>query len=161
MSETTRIANLLTRAFEGGAWHGPSIEELLTDVTVDAAARRPIPGAHTIWEIVLHVTAWQRAVLRRLLGESVRELPEELDWPPVPDTSEAAWRRAVAHLEETYKELRNVIRSLPPERLDQSLVGAGREWTVYLTLHGIIQHNLYHAGQIAILKKGAARSSGG
>ena len=66
MRETERIADQLKRAHEGGAWHGPAIDELLRGVTAGQAAARPFEGAHSIWELVAHAEAWERAILRRL-----------------------------------------------------------------------------------------------
>src|ERR1035441_6101142 len=94
-SEAARIADQLRRAFDGEAWHGDSLFEILEGVTAAQAAARPIAGAHTIWELVLHIVAWDGAVLRRLGGAAV-ELSDAQNFPPVRDTSEAAWRGALA-----------------------------------------------------------------
>ena len=99
MSEIQRIEDQLRRAFEGHAWHGPAVRELLADVTAAKAAGRPLPSAHNIWEIVLHMATWERVVRQRLQGEAVADLPTEEDWPPVRDSSEADWRRAIDDLE--------------------------------------------------------------
>src|SRR2546425_7694088 len=95
VSETRRIADQLERAFEGEAWHGPSLREVLAQVTAPRAAARPIPSAHTIGEIAAHVAAWEDAVRRRLEGELV-ELSEAQDWPRIDDTGEAAWKALLA-----------------------------------------------------------------
>ncbi len=116
-----------------------------------------MPNAHSIWEIVLHVAAWDGAVRQRLEGETVRT-PDEGDWPEVGDTSEAAWKDALARLTKRHEELRETIKLLPDERLNEQLgqerdPPTGGGVSVYTTLHGIVQHNVYHAGQIALLKK--------
>lgn len=161
MDEIKRIEDQLRQAFEGGAWHGPALREVLADVTAERAAARPVVGAHNIWEIVLHVTAWHGAVRRRLEGEPAR-LPAEGDWPSVTDTSEARWSETLIALEQSYQALRGTISGLTDARLGDYIYGTlgtepdpptGAGVTVYVTLHGIIQHDLYHAGQIAILKK--------
>jgi uncharacterized damage-inducible protein DinB len=151
MSEIRRIEDQLQRTFEGNAWHGPAVRELVADVTAAQAAGRPLPKAHSIWEIVLHMATWERVVYRRLQGETVVNLPEEQDWPPVPDTSEAAWHHAVRDLEQANHDLRAAIAPLTEARLSD--MAPGKDHSVYVMLHGIIQHDLYHAGQIAILKK--------
>lgn len=151
MTEAQRIADQLRRAYEGEAWHGPSIGELLSGVTAEQAARRPIPQAHSIWEIVLHVARWEGFVRRRLKGELVKDLPPEVDWPPVNDTSEAAWQLAVGNLARGNQELRNAIGVLSDERLRE--IVQGQQYSFYGLLHGVVQHDLYHAGQIALLKK--------
>jgi uncharacterized damage-inducible protein DinB len=150
MEEINRIDDQLRRAFEGHAWHGPSMREVLADVTAEQAAARPLSRVHSIWEIVLHVTAWQVGVRRRVEGERV-ELSAHEDWPPVADSSQAAWRQALAALEQTHMELQSTVSRLADSRLQENV--AGKDHSVYVMLHGLIQHNLYHAGQIALLKK--------
>lgn len=151
MSEIQRIKDQLRRASEGPAWHGPSLKELVSDVTAERAAARPLAGAHTIWEIVLHIAAWNEGARLRLAGERA-ELSTEEDWPPVTDTSEGAWLAALATLERNNQRLRDALDSLDEARLNEPIVEGMS--SVYVTLHGVIQHDLYHAGQIALLKKG-------
>ena len=153
-SEVTRIQDQLQRAFVGGAWHGPSVLELLADVDADKAAARPIAGAHNIWELTLHIAAWEGAALRRLSGDRA-ELPDEEDWPPVTDTSAAAWQQTIAILKDNNQQLQEAIADLAETRFDEPVVDGMS--SVYLTLHGAVQHDLYHAGQIAILKKAHVR----
>ena len=151
MSEIQRIEDQLRRAFEGHAWHGPAVRELLADVTAAKAAGRPLPSAHNIWEIVLHMATWERVVRQRLQGEAVADLPTEEDWPPVRDSSEADWRRAIDDLERANHDLRDTIARASEARLAEMV--PGKDHSVYVMLHGIIQHDLYHAGQVAVLKK--------
>ena len=145
-----RIQELHKQAFEGVAWHGPALLELVEEIHVDHAAAKPIAHAHSIWEIVLHIAAWQDAVLRRLNGEAV-DLDGDQDWPPVNDNSEGAWDEAIERLKTGHKKLAQKIAALTDADLLNKV--PGRDHTVYMTVHGLIQHNLYHAGQIAILKK--------
>jgi uncharacterized damage-inducible protein DinB len=151
MSEIQRILDQLDRAFQGDAWHGPSVRKLLENVSGKHAAAKPVPGGHSIWEIVLHMTTWQDVVRRRLAGEKIGDLPPELDWPSVPDTNEMTWRRAVEDLIQSKQNLHQTISRLSDQRLGDPV--AGKDYSVYVMLHGVIQHNLYHAGQIAVLKK--------
>ncbi len=152
MREVARIGSQLKRASEGGAWHGPALLELLADVSAEQAASRPLAGAHNIWELVLHVAAWQGFAAAALGGEPMPiDLPEEENWPPVVDASEEAWRAAVSNVGEVNKRLRDAVRKLSDEDLEK--IVDGREYTVYFLLHGVVQHGLYHAGQIALLKK--------
>ena len=150
MTEIQRIADQLRRAYEGEAWHGPSLRELLSSVTAAQAARRPLPGAHTIWELVLHIAAWESIVRRRLGGEAVEATPEQ-DWPPVRDTSDAAWKKTLEELARSHLALRESVAALSDDQLRQKV--AGQNYSIYGMLHGLIQHDLYHAGQIALLKK--------
>jgi uncharacterized damage-inducible protein DinB len=154
VSEIERISDQLKRAFEGEAWHGPAVRELLATTTCGQAAQRPIAGAHTIWEIVVHMSAWESVVRRRLLGETVADLAPEQDWPAVTNVTEAAWRKTLEELEKSHAQTRQAIAQLSDERLDDTV--SGKNYSVYVMLHGVIQHDLYHAGQIAVLKKALA-----
>lgn len=151
MSEAERLHDQLRRAFEGGAWHGPAVREVLSGVTAQQAATRPLPRAHTIWEIVHHIAAWESIVRRRLAGEAITDVPDELDWPPVGDTSKAAWKKALEDLNRGHQQLRQAVAGLTDERLSQKV--PGKNHAAYIEVQGAIQHDLYHAGQIAILKK--------
>jgi uncharacterized damage-inducible protein DinB len=151
MGEIQRIEEQLKRAYQGGAWHGPALLELLAGVTAAQAAARPLPAAHSIWEITLHVAAWKSVVARRVKGEAVKEVPAEVDWPPVRAVGEADWLAALARLRAAHRELCDALRSLDEAGLDEPpYPGASAR---YVQLHGAIQHDLYHAGQIALLKK--------
>jgi len=151
MSEIKRIKSQLRRAYEGEAWHGPSLKELLSDVTAERAARRPLESAHSIWELVLHISAWERIVRLRLMSETAIEPTDEENFPPVRDTGEEAWKETLMQLEAGNHALRDTIAQLDESRLDDIVPGA--PYSVYFMLHGVIQHDLYHAGQIALLKK--------
>lgn len=151
MKETARIADQLSRAYSGKAWHGPSLRALLRGVTAAQAAQRPVPNAHTIWELVLHTAAWDRVVCERIQGGKTTELPPEENFPTVTDTSDAAWNKALKSLEKQHRALAAAMLKFPAARLDRNL--GGGDYTFYITMHGAVQHDLYHAGQIAILKK--------
>jgi uncharacterized damage-inducible protein DinB len=151
MREAERIADQLKRAHEGGAWHGPAVDELLEGVTAEQAAARPLEGAHSIWELVAHVEAWERAVLRRLGGDPAQIYDTEEDWPPVGGATEAAWAAARRKLTETYVALREAVLGLDDAGLDEPILP--NMSTRYVSLHGAVQHTLYHAGQIAVVRK--------
>ncbi len=155
MREIERIEDQLKRAFEGGAWHGPGVLEILKDVTAGQAAARPIPGAHSIWELVLHIAAWEGACRRRLEGDRA-ELTDDENWTPVEDTSEFAWQQAKTKLIESHRRLRLALGKTDDSRLNEPILPGMS--SVYVTLHGAVQHDLYHAGQIAILKKATAEA---
>src|SRR5258706_4817857 len=151
MKETARIADQLERAYSGKAWHGPSLRALLRGVSAQQAAQRPIPNAHTIWELVLHTAAWDRVVCERILAGKTIKLPPEQNFPAVVDTSEAAWKKTLKELEKQHKALAAAMRKSPDAKLNRNL--GGGDYSFYVTMHGAVQHDLYHAGQIAILKK--------
>ena len=150
MQEIERITDQLERAFEGEAWHGPSVLETIEGISSQQAAAHPFEGIHSVWEIVHHIAAWERAVLRRLKGDRA-QLPTEEDWPMVAAIGDEAWEQTRQALKQGHDDLRSAIASLDESRLDQPIIEDLA--SVYVTLHGIVQHDLYHAGQIAILKK--------
>jgi uncharacterized damage-inducible protein DinB len=151
MSEIKRINDQLKRAFEGKAWHGPSVSEVLAGVTAEQAARRQVPGAHSIWEITLHIATWERVGRRRIDESAPIDVSDDEDWPSVEDTSEEAWTSTLDELRRNHQALREAIRRLDDARL--AGIVPGTIYSVYFLLHGVIQHDLYHAGQIALLKK--------
>ena len=103
-----------------------------------------------MWEIILHITTWAGAVRRRLGGEAVQLSPEQ-DWPGVTNTTEVAWSASIEALKHAHAELLESMSRLDDSRLKD--IVPGKDYSVYLMLHGLIQHDLYHAGQIVILKK--------
>ena len=149
-SESALIAEQLRRAFQGDAWHGPALLELLQDVEAATAAAKPLPDAHSIWELTLHIAAWDAAASRRLGGEKI-QLTGVANFPLVPKPTEAAWRKAVTHAKRTHDALVKTVATLPESRLRDRV--PGKKYDFYFMLHGVAQHELYHAGQIAILKK--------
>jgi len=152
MTEIERILDQLRRVYEGEAWHGPSVREVLAGVTAEQAHARPLAKAHSIWELVHHIAVWESVGRRRLEGDRAQiDISSPEDWPPADDTSEAAWEQSKAALDRGHQALREVIARVPESRLDQPILEGMS--TVYGTLHGVIQHDLYHAGQIAMLKK--------
>ena len=154
-SEATRIADQLRRAFDGSAWHGPALIELLEDVDAAAAVAKPIPKVHSIWELVLHVAVWDGAALRRLGGQKCQ--PTGLaNFPLVSRPTGVAWRKTIADAKRTHDALIKTVAALPDSRLGERV--PGKRYNFYHLLHGVVQHELYHAGQIAILRKAQARS---
>ena len=153
-SEVERIREQFRRAFDGDAWHGPSLLKILEGVTAQQAAAHPIPGAHSIWELSLHIAAWERACKRRLAGDPA-QLTDAEDWEPITDTSEAAWENTKQKLIDNHRELLDAIAKVDESRLSELIIKNPdvSYSSVYVTLHGVVQHDLYHAGQIAMLKK--------
>jgi uncharacterized damage-inducible protein DinB len=147
MREIERILDQLNRSWGGPSWTGVDIQPLLDGISEEQARARPLPNAHSIIELTAHMTTWMNAVAARLGGET-RELTPEEDWR---DVTNLAWPAAITEMENAHSHLSDVIARLTPDDLDQKV--AGRKYTVYVMLHGVIQHNLYHAGQIGLLKK--------
>ncbi len=157
MSEIDRILDQMDRAFSGDAWHGPPLKSLIDGLPAEDASKHPVESAHSVWEIVQHITAWNTIVRRELVGE-VLSITSEQDWPPVPELSEAAWQKAVENLVEAHSRLRAAVQGLREEQLEER-PSKRTDNSRYVMLHGVVQHDLYHAGQIAVLKKalGGAR----
>lgn len=156
MTETHRINSLLKRAFQGPAWHGPSLRELLEGVTAEQAAAKPTPSAHSIWELVNHIIAWEQIARLRLEGDPAINPPDEMNFPPVNDTGETAWQATLQSLAASNQDLRDSIKKIDDAKLEEIVPEANH--SVYAMLHGVIQHDLYHAGQIALLKKACGSS---
>jgi len=155
MTETFRLADQIRRAFEGSAWHGDSILEMLADVNAKTAAARPIKDAHSIWEILLHIAAWDGVVTCRIGGTAMM-LTDEQNFPAVTDTSEAAWTQAIENTKKTHHGLIKAVAGFPDLRLAEQVPGKTENYyNFYYMFSGIVQHELYHAGQIALLKKAA------
>ncbi len=152
MTEVERLSEQLTLGFQGESWHGPPVMELLAEVSAKQAAAKPVQNGHGIWELVKHMILWEQIIYRRLRGEEAR-LSEEDDWLPITDTSESAWQETVAELASGHEALVDAVSHLKDEQLDEPV--AGTPFTLDFFIYGVLQHNLYHAGQIALLKKAA------
>jgi uncharacterized damage-inducible protein DinB len=150
-TELERVEEQLRRAFAGEAWHGPSVLEAVRDVSPDMAAAHPIAGAHSIWELVLHLAATYRLVLRRLAGDGRQMTPDE-DWPPVPAATVENWTSAVQTLTQLNEDLRHAVARFTASQLDGPLVSEVAH-TAYTQFIGTTQHDLYHAGQMVLLKR--------
>jgi uncharacterized damage-inducible protein DinB len=161
MSETARLADQIHRAFEGEAWHGDSLLELLEGVNAATAAAKPIKNAHSIWELILHIAAWDDVVRQRTGGKAIMPTDEQ-NFPPVKDTSEAAWNKALEETKRTHNELVKAVAAFPDSRLQEQVPGKTQSYyNFFYMFSGIVQHELYHAGQIALLKKGKGYSGDG
>jgi uncharacterized damage-inducible protein DinB len=158
-NEVARILDELQREHEGDPWHGSPLRTLLAGIIPEVAAARPIRNVHSVWEIVLHMTAWKNEVRRRLAGAPARE-PEEGDWPDVPAPTAEAWKAALDRLEHAHADLTAAVAKLPESKLfeptnDPRNRETGSGVSHYVLLHGIVQHDVYHAGQIALVRKSA------
>src|SRR5262245_24178596 len=157
MDRARRLANHIKRTVRGPMWHGPALRQALDGVSHEQAAARPLQ-AHTIWELVLHVTAWVDIGRARLAGERLADPPGDVDWPPVESTSAEAWQAAVERLAESHRQLADAVRGLSDDALDAKV--ATLEYTVDAMLHGIIEHGTYHGGQIMLLRKAVEQGVG-
>lgn len=155
--EVERIVDQLQRAFDGDAWHGPSLSEALDGVDARQAARRPIAEGHTIAEITRHAAVWTREITRRLRTGQAHDL-EEPDWTETSAVTEDEWAALLDALDAAQAALVAEIRTLTGADLD-GMIGDVRDRALgsgisrYVMLHGLVQHHIYHAGQIALLRK--------
>lgn len=150
MSEIIEIIDELKSIHDGDAWHGPSLKENLAGISAAQAAAKPVANAHGIWELALHIAAWEEVFLRRLEGQPVVE-PEEGDFPPVKESGEVAWQQTLQWLDDVHEKLLARISALTEDRLNE--IVAGKDYTIRYLLRGIVRHHVYHSGQIGLLKK--------
>ncbi len=158
LTEPRRLAALLEQAYFGEAgrsggiaWHGPSVRHVLDGLSAAAASVRS-GQSHSIWEITLHIAFWDEVCRRRLSGERIDiTTGDPGDWPDCPEATEANWQATRERLERAERELIDTVRHLEPGDLDRQTPGCA--WTNYTMIHGTLHHDLYHAGQIALLKK--------
>ncbi len=151
------IAALLRQAYLGDkkpgiAWHGPSVREVLRDVEVGDALYRPLPDRHNIFELVLHMAQWDEICARRLSGGRIdMTTGSPGDWPAIDDDTQHGWTAALQRLRHAQENLVKVVAQLRQERLHEQT--PGHDWTNYLMIHGTLHHDLYHTGQIALLRR--------
>lgn len=154
-AECIRLADQLRRAFAGEAWHGPSLRDLLSDLTHEQANARPLAAAHSIWELALHIEVWTKAAHAAMHGTPiprfVENMPPEQNWPLIKDASAGGWKRAAEKVLRAGGELASAVEKFGDERLTETV--PGRDYDFRRLLHGSVQHSVYHSGQIAILKK--------
>ncbi len=151
------FADQLERAFSGGAWHGPSVLEALAGVDAATANARPLAVRHSIGELVLHLATWIEVARQRIAGETSAGVTDEEDWPTA-GVSEAAWKHGLAQLEAAHERLLAAVATLDDSRLDDPVPGS--DPTIRGLLFGVLQHNVYHAGQIALLRSGLEGGGG-
>lgn len=146
------LLDTLDRAFDTRSWHGPGLRGLIRGVTPRQALWRPDPRRHNIWELVLHTAYWKYAVTRRLTGASAGAFPRKpSNWPSAPAKPDPTrWREDVALLEREHLRLRATVAALDLRLLSGRL---GRSWTVAQTIEGVAAHDLYHAGQVGLIKR--------
>ncbi|GHM99016.1 hypothetical protein WSM22_05060 [Cytophagales bacterium WSM2-2] len=145
ISEIERITELLKKSFEGEAWHGPSVSEAIKDISEQKALQKPM-HSHSIAGLVLHMASWRNFVTKKLAGDQTHDVSEQENFP-----APTNWASAISQLNESQKALIAALKEFPEEKL--TAVVPTRKYDFYTLLHGIIQHDLYHTGQIMILKK--------
>jgi uncharacterized damage-inducible protein DinB len=151
MSEIEFVVDQLKCAFDGEAWHGPALMEVLEGVDSKSAAARPVRGVHSIWELALHVAAWEQAIRTRIVERKAVQLSDEQNFPRVTDVSESAWRQALENVRRGHEQLIATVSGLSESQLGEPV--PGKSYDIRFMLMGAAQHAAYHGGQIALLKK--------
>ena len=149
MSEITRIAALMEETFEGSPYYGDSVLGALEGVTAEVAGQRPSWSAHSIWELVAHLTAELDYARNVIEGTAGPWIEGETTWPAVPDRSRKAWAEAVAELKRANRSLVDLVKQLDVTVLERQPVRVRGPF--YIMLHGTMQHSIFHAGQISLL----------
>jgi uncharacterized damage-inducible protein DinB len=144
-TEVEKIIRLLNKSFDKGAWHGPTVREILAQVKSDNAFNR-LPNTHSIIELVGHMTTWRNYVTSRILGNTDFTVSPDINFP-----SSSDWAEVLKDLEKSHTELIKASEDFPDEKLSELVPAASHKYTFYTMLHGIIHHDLYHAGQIIII----------
>ena len=153
MDERVRLLlEVFDQAYAAPSWHGTPLKGTIRGITARQALWRPGPKRHCIWDLVLHTAYWKCVVRRRLLRDPKISFPREgANFPALPDKpNDAAWKRDRALLDEQHRLLREAIARLQPAHLTRR--GWRSKWRVKAEIYGIASHDLYHAGQIQILK---------
>jgi len=153
MSQIKFVIEQLRLAFEGDPWHGPPLMDILKGIDATKAAARPINTAHSIWELVLHIAAWENVMIRRLHGEAL-QLSDAENFGHIEQVNESNWKQAVETLRRTHAKLIDEVAVLPEARLKERV--PGKPYDILFMLSGAVQHVAYHGGQIALLKKAQA-----
>lgn len=144
-TETQNILSLLTTTFEENAWHGPSVKEVLADMTSERASVS-LNHTHSIIELVAHMISWRMYVIKKLQGDIQYEVKDDMNFPAATN-----WEKTLEDLYTSQAQLVESLKNFPDARLFEIVLP--RSYTFYTLLHGIIHHDLYHIGQIALIKK--------
>jgi uncharacterized damage-inducible protein DinB len=150
MTETERIKSLFEKLFDGDPWLDISIIPTLSKLSSAQAARRPLANCNTIWEIVNHMVSWRLNVLRRVQGE-LMTTPQSNYVEPISDASEAAWKKSLHNFETAQQQWLRLLTEFPESDFEK--VYPPNQMTYYEHIHGILQHDAYHLGQIVLLSK--------
>ena len=151
--ELKNIGSQLKAMQKGYAWHGKALEEALENLSWQDALQAPFPEVHSIWEYVLHIMAWRTFATERIKGnaEFHIEIGGEIDWPKVEGASAESWQEAKTQLTNSSQILRDLLREQEDSLLEMTV--AKKPYSFYILLHGIVQHDAYHCGQIVLTRK--------
>lgn len=158
--EIDLLLSLVDQGFDHASWHGPNLCSAIRGVTAKQAAIRPAPNRHNVWEQALHAAYWKYVVRRRLLKEKRGSFPlKGSNWfvRPQPGMGERDWKADVALLMETHRTLREAIANLPNASLHKPISARDPRITPLRLITGIAMHDIYHAGQIGLIRRMTSR----
>jgi uncharacterized damage-inducible protein DinB len=145
--EIQLIISLIQKSYEHDPWHGPSIKNILDGITEEQSFRH-LPNTHSICELVTHMTAWREFVSLKLRGDQDFIMNDELNFPACNN-----WHEVLKDLEKSQKDLVALLKQFPETRLTETVPSVTNQYTFYTLMHGLIHHDIYHAGQISLIKK--------
>jgi uncharacterized damage-inducible protein DinB len=145
--EIKHLVKMLQHTYEKNAWHGPAVKEVLENVS-DADAQKRLPNSHTIIELVAHMAAWRVFVVKKLQGNTEYKVTDEMNFPNPND-----WSKVVEELDASQARLLEALKGFDSSKLYDPVPHGSYNYNFYTLLHGIIHHDLYHTGQIALIKK--------
>jgi uncharacterized damage-inducible protein DinB len=153
MSEAGNLVRQLKEIHDGEPWHGPSLHTILAGIDPEAAYAKPLNGAHSIWELILHITGWTKVCRLRLEGQETKQ-PDEGDFPLPSSATQEAWRDAISRLDDAHARLITTVERFSDSDLEREV--PGKPYTKAYMIQGAVHHHVYHSGQIALLKKAIA-----
>ena len=150
-SKAARLADEIRRTIDGDPWHGPCLMETLRGITAEQAVQRVSVESHTIWELSAHIAMWHQEMLAVVAGRAYRSVSEAEQWPPIATTTATAWSELLKSIQTNNARLAKAVAVLTDAQLARPI--ENRDYDLEFLLHGIAQHNAYHSGQIALLKR--------
>ena len=152
MDTLEAFTDLVEEAYRRPAWHGPNLRDAARGFDAAQSLWQPAQERHSVWALVLHCAYWKHRVICRITGKRERFPHQGKDWPAIPGTrDEPSWLSDLELLDRCHERLCDVVRGLPPPRLDQPALG--HRQTVAELIRGIALHDVYHAGQIRLVRK--------
>ncbi len=148
-TEMERIIRMLEKTFDKHPWYGPSVMDILSEVTKTEASRR-VGQSHSIIELVLHMTSWRTFAIQRLRGDNDFEVSDDSNFP-----EPTSWDEALKKLKQSQAALVAAAREFSESKLGDLVPSSSHKYTYYTLLHGIIQHDIYHIGQVQLIRKSA------
>ncbi|MDX1939492.1 MAG: DinB family protein [Saprospiraceae bacterium] len=149
-TEITRIINTIRHTFEGTPWHGPAVMDILKDIKPEDVIKK-LPNSHNIAELVAHMSTWREFVAQKLNGNIEFDVTHEANFPVITNLTKEDWQALVNRLQKSQSDLLKALEHCSDEKLGELV--PGREYKFGIMLHGIIHHDLYHLGQIVLLRK--------